>query len=118
MVYSHEKINQLTGGWYIVYGDGEVITESVMSWNEVPRKKDIKIMGLKRHNRHYELENKLFGPPGEHHMRELAINNGTGVGVTKQSLIGWFLSYYTPTAKVFFRVDAVTGKFWEEEVPY
>lgn len=118
MVYSSPKINTLTGGFYAVFKDGSVITEDEMPWVSVPNKKDIVIMGLKRHNKHFELRDKVFGPPGEQHMRELAINNGTGVGVTKQSLVGWFLSYYTPTAKVYFRVDAITGKAWEEEVPY
>lgn len=118
MPYSHEKINTLTGGWYVVFTDGSVITEAEMPWISVPNKKDIKLMGLKRHNKHYELQDKVFGPPGETHVRELSIANGNELQVTKQSLVGWFLTYYTPTHKIHFRVDSITGKFWEEQTPF
>lgn len=116
MVYSSPKINALTGGFYVVFKDGSVITEEEMPWISIPNKKDIVIMGLKRCHKHYELTGKTFGPPGETHVRELAIASG-GLQVTKQSLVGWFLSYYTKTEKVFFRVDAITGKVVEDRVP-
>lgn len=117
MPYNHPKINQLTGGWYAVFNDGSVIIEPEMPWVLVPNKKEIKLMGLKRHNKHYELQDKLFGPPGETHIREIAIANGNELQVTKQSLVGWFMTYYTDTHKVHFRVDASTGQFWEDREP-
>jgi len=116
MPISHEKVNILAGGFYCQFKDGSVITEEEMPWIEVPNKKDIVVMGLKRHFKHYELQNKVFGPPGETHMRELALASGEGEVQTKQTLVGWFLSYYENNHKVFFRVDAITGKFWEDKV--
>lgn len=117
MPCSHPKVNLLTGGWYIQYKNKDVLTEGEVSWTLVPNKKDIILMGLKRHNKLYELENKTFGPPGETHVRELAIASG-GLQVTKQSLVGWYLTYYTQTHKVFFRVEASTGKVWEDAIPF
>lgn len=116
MPYSHQKINLLEGGWYVVFEDGSVITEAEMPWVMVPNKKNIKIMGLKRHNKHYEIEGKRnYIAPGETHLRELAINNGTGVSVTKQTLVGWFIGYYEGIKKILWRVDFETGKFTKEE---
>lgn len=117
MVWNHEKINNLTGGWYVVFKDGSVITEEEMPWIQVPNKKDIKIMALKRHQKHYELQDKLFGPPGETHVRELSIASGEELQVTKQTLVGWFLTYYTDTHKVFFRVFVDSKTPVEDQVP-
>lgn len=115
MPFSHPKINILEGGWYVVMNDLSVITEADMSWIELPNKHNIKIMGLKRMNKHYELEGKdSYCPPGETHMRELAISNGTGEMVTTQTLVGWFIGYYTRTEKHLLRVDALTGKITNE----
>lgn len=119
MPYNHNKVNELAGGWYAVFKDGSVITEEDMSWIEIPSKINIKLVGLKRHNKYYELEGKLaYLPPGETHMRELSMSVQSGVAVTKQSLIGWYIGYYDIDARVYWRVDAITGNFTEERVLY
>jgi hypothetical protein len=119
MPYNHYKINILEGGWYAVYSNGEVVTEDEMPWLQVPNKKDIKIMGLKRMNKHYELEGKEnFCPPGETHMRELIINPGEGMAVTKQTLVGWYIGYYDKVGKVITRINAQTGVLNTEIIPY
>lgn len=119
MPYNHPKINVLEGGWYAVMQDGSVYTESEMAWSQVPNKKNIKLMGLKRMNKHYELEGKeIYCPPGETHMRELTINNGSGNSVTTQTLVGWFIGYYESDGKNLLRVDANTGKMWYDKIPY
>lgn len=121
MPYNHQKINILEGGWYAVYHNGDVVTEAEMPWMQVPNKKDIKIMGLKRMNKHYELSGKTnFCPPGETHMRELIVNPGTGLSVTKQTLVGWFIGYFDDEkkAKIVTRIDATTGALRTEEIPY
>ena len=120
MAYNHQKINLLSGGWYCVFNDGSVITEDEMDWIQVPNKKNIKIMGLKRMNKHYELEGKeSYCAPGESHMRELTINRGDGqIAITKQTRVGWFIGYYDKTCKVLLRVSAIDGKLTTEEIPY
>lgn len=119
MPYDHPKLNLLGGGWYAVFKDGSVITEEDMPWLEVPNKKDIKLMGLKRHNKYYEIEDKdIFAAPGETHVREIIINPTDGVAVTKQSLVGWFIGWYEPDGKVLMRVDAITGQITQEKIPY
>ena len=120
MPYNHPKLNLLPGGWYIVYKNGEVTTEAEeIPWSLVPNKKDIQIMGLKRHNKYLELEGKeSYIPPGETHMRELCINPGTGYAVTKQTLQGWFIGFYDVDKKIIHRIDALTGAFTTEEAPY
>lgn len=119
MPYSHHKINVLEGGWYVVLQDGSVFTEAEMPWTQVPNKKSIKIMGLKRMNKHYEIEGKEpYCPPGETHMRELTINDGSGNAVTKQTLVGWFIGYYEKDCKVLLRVNAITGKSGYDRLPY
>jgi hypothetical protein len=119
MPYSDPKINVLEGGWYVVMHDGTVYTEPEMAWSQIPNKINIKLVGLKRMNKHYELENKeTYCPPGETHMRELTINDGSGNAVTKQTLVGWFIGHYEKDAKVLLRVDAITGKVAYERIPY
>jgi hypothetical protein len=120
MPYNHNKINVLDSGWYVVYKNGEVITQAEdISWIQIPNKKDIKIMGLKRHNKHLELEDKeTYIAPGETHLRELCINPGTGFAVTKNTLQGWFIGYYDKNCKVIHRINAETGEYTVDEVPY
>ena len=119
MSYNHPKLNQLSGGWYAVFSDGSVITEDeVSSWSLVQNKKNITLMGLKRHNKFYEIPGKKFyGPPGETHYREIVVNPGTGFAVTKQSLIGWTLCYYDGKEKVILRVSALDRSVVTERVP-
>lgn len=108
MPYKHEKINLLNGGWYVVFHDGTVVTEEEMPWVSVPNKKNIKIMGLKRHNKHYEIIGKEnYLAPGETHMREIIVSPGEGEAVTKQTLVGWFIGYCEPDAKTYLRVSAI-----------
>jgi hypothetical protein len=119
MVYSHEKINLLDGGWYVVYKDGSVISEKEMPWIKVPNKKNIKIMGLKWRNRQVEFKDKEnYIPPGETHMRELALAGGKKIKVTKESIVGRFIGYYEKDHKVVARIDLNTGKFVKEKVFY
>lgn len=119
MPYSHNKINLLEGGWYVVFNDGSVVVEGDMPWIKVPNKKDIKIMGLKWRNKHFELEGKdSYVPPGETHVRELAVSSGEEIQITKQSLVGRFVGYYDEDHKVITRVDISTGKFITESIPY
>ncbi len=119
MVVSHPKINLLEGGWYAVYKSGQVITEAEMPWVNVPNKKDIKLMGIKRMHKHLELEGKKnFCPPGETHVREIIVNPGNGVAVTKQSLVAWFIGYYEKDHKVIIKIDAETGKVSTEKIPF
>jgi hypothetical protein len=119
MVYSHPKLNLLQGGWYVVFKDGNVITEEEMSWIEVPNKKQIQIMGLKRHNKYYEIEGKeVYTPPGETHFREIIVNPGTGYAVTKQDIVGWNIGYYTPEGKMIMRVSAIDRSVTTELIPY
>jgi len=117
MPYNHPKLNLLEGGWYVVFNNGEVFTEPEGQWSVVPNKKDIKIMGLKRHNKYFELEGKeSYLPPGESHLKELTL--GAGNMRTVDSLIGWFIGYYGDKGKIYLRVDSKTGKSIEEVVPY
>jgi hypothetical protein len=119
MIFNSPKLNLLQGGWYVVFKDGSVITEEDMSWVEVPRKKDIQIMGLKRHNKYYEIEGKeTYTAPGETHFREIIVNPGTGYAVTKQDLISWNIGYYAPEGKVIMRVSATDKSVTTEVVPY
>lgn len=120
MVYNHEKINLLPGGWYVVYKNGAVLTEEELAWNLIPNKKDIIIMGLKRHNKYHEIKGKeSYIPPGQTHLKELAISNKDNQEmVTKSTLVGWFIGYYDKTEKVILRVDAETGKSYWEKQPY
>lgn len=118
MPYNHSKINALQGGWYVVFYSGEVITEDdQIPWVMVPNKKLIKIMGLKRHNKYIEIEGKEnYLAPGETHCREIMINPGTEIAVTKQTLQGWFIGYYDGNRKIIKRVNADTGKITEEYI--
>lgn len=119
MAYKHDKINKLEGGWYIVYKNGNVITERDMPWVQIPNKKDIDIMGLKWRNRYIELKGKdSYVPPGETQMRELSVSDGSKVQVTKQSLVGRFIGYYDKDYKVISRIDHSTGKLTTEKIPY
>jgi len=119
MPYQHDKINKLEGGWYVVYEDGKVIIETDMPWVKVPKKREIKIMGLKWRNKHFELKNKEnYIPPGETHIRELAVSSNDQIQMTKQSIVGRFIGYYDQECKVVTRVDISSGKFITEEVPY
>ena len=115
MGYSHEKINQLEGGWYVVFSDGSVITENDMIWVQVPNKKDIQIMGLKWRNKCFELKDKdSYIPPGETHMRELSGAGDGKIQVTKQTLVGRFIGYYDEDCKVLSRIDTSSGEFTTE----
>ena len=119
MAYEHPKLNTLSGGWYAVFPDGNVITEEDMPWLEVPNKNTIKLMGLKRHNKFYEFAGKeIYASPGETHVREIIINPTDGLAVTKQSLVGWFIGWYEPDGKVLMRVDAESGALVKEKIPY
>jgi hypothetical protein len=119
MVFAHPKINTLEGGWYVVYGDGSVVTENDMPWIKVPNKTDIKIMGLKWRHKHFELEGKkAYVAPGETHMRELSMRDTGKVSISKPSVVGRFIGYYDTDKKVITRVDLTSGKFITEEVPY
>lgn len=118
MVLENFKVNLLEGGWYVQFTDNSVITEAEMDWINVPNKKNIKLMGLKRMHKRYELENKNFCPPGETHMREIIVNPGGSVALTKQTLVGWFIGYYEEDGKVLVRIDAETGKITTEKIPY
>jgi hypothetical protein len=115
----HNKLNLLDSGWYVIYKDLQtIITEEDMSWLQVPNKKDIKVMGLKKHNKYYELVDKeYFIPPGETHCREIIVNPGTEFAVTKQTLIGWFIGYYEKNIKVLLRVSAIDRSVTTEKVP-
>lgn len=118
MPYNHEKINILDGGWYIVFNDGSVITEQEMSWIEVPNKRDIKLMGLKRHNKQYEIEGKEnYIAPGETHYREIIVSPPDGHAITKQSLIGWFIGYCDKEGKTILRVSAIDRSAVMEVMP-
>lgn len=119
MVLDDPKVNLLEGGWYAQFQDGSVITQAEMDWNKVPNKKNIKLMGLKRMHKRFELEGKEnYCPPGETHMKEIIINNGSDVAVTKQSLVAWFIGYYDKMEKVLIKIDAVTGKVSTERYPF
>jgi len=115
MPYNSEKINLLPGGWYCVLNDGTVHTEEEIAWLDIPNKRDIKLVGLKRMNKYFELENKQpYFAPGETHMKELTLVETQLV--TKSTLVGWFIGYYDGAEKVYWRVDAETGKNWYERV--
>jgi hypothetical protein len=121
MPYSHNKINELEGGWYVVFNDGNVIVEDEMPWIKVPNKKDIKIMGLKWRNKHYELEGKdNYVPPGETHLRQLNISSRSEgeIAQTTSTLVGRFIGYYEEDHKVIIRVVENTGQFLIQNVPY
>jgi translation initiation factor 6 (eIF-6) len=124
MPFSHPKINQLVGGWYIVYKDSSVTTmDEVGCWRNVKNKNEIRIVGLKCKHKHYELMDKdLYVPPGETQVRELSIGGSEvdGVMVTTLPVAGWFIGYYDneKEAKILIRCDRVTGKFFIEEIPY
>jgi hypothetical protein len=118
MPYNHEKINQLTGGWYVVLKDGTVHTQQETDWTSIPNKKDIKVMGLKRMNKHYELQDKAaYCPPGETHMKELAIGTQE-LMVTKDDLVGWYIGHYTDQGKEITRINATDGSIVKEVIPY
>jgi hypothetical protein len=118
MVLEAPQVNTLEGGWYVQFKSGDVITEAEMDWIQVPNKKDIKLMGLKRMHKRYEIENKTFCSPGETHMREIIVNPGGSVALTKQTLVSWFIGYYEQDGKVIVRIDATTGKVTTEKIPY
>jgi len=122
MPTSHPKINVLEGGWYVVYVDGSVTTmDEVNGWRNVPDKKDIHILGLKCRNKQFELEDKLWVPPGKTEMREISVSQGEGkIMITRSPQIGWFIGYYDQDnlCKVITRASKITGKFFQEEIPY
>jgi len=124
MPYTHEKINKLEGGWYVVYNDGTVITmEEAEYWRKVPNKKDIKIVGLKCRHKHYELVDKgMYIPPGKTELREISIGDelAGGIRITSSPVVGWFIGYYDneKKVKVLIRGFRATGKFQVEEEPY
>lgn len=117
MIVSHPKVNQLMGGWYVQYTNGEVLTQNDCNWIKVPNKKNIKIMGLKWRHKHYELSDKLaYIPPGETLQKDLAIGN-KGIR-TVSNVVGRFIGYYSDDKKIIIRVNFKTGKFTKEEIPY
>ena len=63
-------------------------------------------MGLKRHNKYYEIAGKEnYLPPGETHLREVIINPQIGKDVvTKNTLVGWYIGYYEGNNKKVLRV--------------
>lgn len=123
MPFANEKINQLEGGWYVVYKDGSVITmDEAGTWKNVTNRKEIKIVGLKCRHKHYELIDKeLYIPPGKTELREISMGNEIdGIRVTVMPVVGWFIGYYDQEkkAKIVIRGDRTTGKFFVEEIPY
>ena len=124
MLFVHDKINLLTGGWYVVYEDGSVITvEEISHWRKIPDKDKITIIGLKCRSKRFELEDKeIYVPPGRTEMREISIlgPEDNGVRVTSVPTVGWFIGYYDNErkVKVLIRASRKTGKFYKEEVPY
>jgi len=124
MLFVHDKINLLPGGWYVVYEDGSVVTvEEVEYWKKVQNKNKIKIVGLKCRSKRFELEDKdIYVPPGRTEMREISISGSDGdeVRVTTVPTVGWFIGYYDneKKAKVIVRASRKTGKFYKEEIPY
>lgn len=118
MPYNHPRLNYLRGGWYVVFEDGSVLTEEEMPWIKVPNKKNIKLMGLKRHNKYYELEGKEnYIPPGETHMKDLSFGDGK-LRITKSTLISWYIGFYDTVGKNYLRVCSKTGKVTREVIPY
>lgn len=118
MPYNHEKINQLTGGWYVVMHDGAVFTEAETSWTTLANKKNIKIMGLKWRHKYHEIEGKeAYIPPGETHFRELGLH-GSELRVTPQELYERFIGYYDTDGKVYYRVNVKSGELRVEKIPY
>lgn len=118
MIFDSPKLNLLNGGWYAVFKDGSVITEEEMDWLQVPNKRNIRLMGLKRHNKYYEIADKeCFGPPGETHCREIIVNPGTEYAVTKQTLVSWNLSYYEGDYKIIMKVSANNRSVTTEKIP-
>lgn len=119
MVYSDPKIDRLSGGWYAVYKDGKVVTQEEGPWCLVTNKKNIQILGIKKFNKCYELIGKEnYLPPGETHCRELCVNPGTGIAVTKQTLVGWYIGYCEKDGKVILRINAKDKQSWIEKVPF
>jgi hypothetical protein len=115
---THPKINQLEGGWYVIFRDGSVVTHKDKPWAKIP-KKDIMVMGLKWRHKYIELRDKdNYIPPGETHMREISVARGDGVQVTKQQLVGQFIGYYGEKGKVITRINTATGRVTKEEIPY
>lgn len=118
-MFPHEKINQLTGGWYAVFNDGTVVTEEEMPWSMVEGKKNVRLIGLKWRHKAYELEGKeSYVPPGETHLRDISIGSDNEIRITKSSLVSRFIGYYDTDCKVIVRVDTDTGKFYEERISY
>lgn len=118
MPYSAEKINLLSGGWYVVMHSGQVYTQEETDWTSIPNKRDIRLVGLKRMNKHYEIEGKdAYCPPGETHMKELSIGSKE-LMVTKDDLIGWYIGHYTSQGKEITRISAIDGTIVKEIIPY
>jgi len=106
-----DKFMNLVIGWFVVYKDGNLITEDEMSWNNV-KKGEIRILGLKWHEKVWTIKDKTawvqfkrgsvpFSPGG--------INYDIDC---EERCIG----YYEGAKKVIYRVNNHTGRMRPEVI--
>jgi len=113
-LFQHVKVDKMKDGWYVVYGDGRVLTEhDVSGWTKIPDKKEIVRMGLKwRHKRSEIIGKRSYIAPGGKGFKDIKLNLANRTMVTgKAQVAERFIGYYSTKGKVKTVVNAKTGKW-------
>lgn len=100
-----DRLMNLSAGWFVVYKDGSLVTESELHWNKVKKGK-IKILGLKWQDKIWTIRDKTAWV--QFKRGEVAFSTaGVSEDVCcRERCIG----YYEGAKKVIYRVDNLTGK--------
>lgn len=102
-----DSIMNLSKGWFVVYKDGTVSTEDEVTWNKV-HKDEIKIMGLKWHDKFWTIPDKSpYIPPFKRGCSTFA---SSGAVIQEVACIERGIGYYEGASKVIYRVNEFTGK--------
>lgn len=102
----NDELLNMAKGWIAVYDSGDVVLESQKNWADI-KKKGIKILALKWHNKVWKIENKTS---------YLCFKRGTvllspGMSTNEVECLERCIGYYDENGKkVIYRVNDGTGQ--------
>jgi len=106
-----DRLMNLAAGWFVVFKDGNLVTEDELHWNKV-RKGEIQILGIKWQDKIWTIRDKTAWVQFK---RGSVPFSTTGVCETvncEERCIG----YYDGAKKIIYRVNNRTGKMKPEVI--
>ena len=100
----NDQMMNLARGWFVVYNNGNVVTEDDTDWDKVNRG-EIKILGLKWFDKFWTLSGKTAYVQFKRGWSPFNPNGGETPVFCEERCIG----YYEGADKVVYRVNEKTG---------